>query len=78
MEDKSTPLLDAANKKLENPSFDCSSMSDADAMISKEKPEDAGPTYWYPLHDGSNSCVNDGDEVCLLAHIGLPNIEFCA
>lgn len=62
LEDKSTPLLDAANKKLENPSLDCSTMSDADALVSKVKPEDAGPTYWYPLHDGSNSCTDDGNQ----------------
>ena len=62
MEDKSTPLLDAANKKLEDPSIDCSTMSDADALTIKKKDENAGPSYWYPLHDGSNSCTDDGNQ----------------
>lgn len=60
--DKSTPLLDAANKKLENPGIDCSTMSDADALVSTAKPGKEGPSYWYPRHDGSNSCADDGNE----------------
>lgn len=62
LDDKSTPLLDAANKKLENPYLNCSVMSDADALVSKGNSNDAGPSYWYPLHDGSNSCTDDGNQ----------------
>ena len=62
LEDKSTPLLDAANKKLEDPSVDCSAMSDADALVSKQKDENAGPSYWYPVYDGSTSCADDGNQ----------------
>jgi chitinase len=64
MDDLSTPLLDAANAKLVNPSLDCSTMSDADAMMGKNAntSENEGPSLYYPLFDGDNSCVNDGNQ----------------
>eukprot|EP00804_Cyclotella_cryptica_P012777 CCRYP_010560-RD/>CCRYP_010560-RD protein AED:0.28 eAED:0.28 QI:394/1/1/1/0.91/0.84/13/21/1008 len=61
MEDLSTPLLDAANEKLSNPSLDCSNMTDVSLSSNNEEDQNASYLY-YPLFDGSSSCVNDGNQ----------------
>jgi hypothetical protein len=61
MEDLSTPLLDAANAKLSKPSLDCSNMTDVSFAKNIVKDQNASYLY-YPLYDGSSSCVNDGNQ----------------
>ena len=61
MEDLSTPLLDAANAKLSNPSLDCSNMTHVSSAENNEKDQNSSYLY-YPLFDGSSSCVNDGSQ----------------
>lgn len=73
MPDLSTPLLDAANAKLLDPSIDCASMdlsTQITALISEAhpKPDDSaggssGPPkiIYYPDY-GAAQCLNDGKE----------------
>ncbi len=65
MPDLSTPLLDAANAKLLNPTMDCASLdlsSGIGSVMSEAKPDDgnAAPSViYYPSFD-SASCLHDG------------------
>lgn len=65
LDDGTTPLLDAANKKLADPSIDCASMgvgaiaSYDEAVPGAEGEEAVETTKFYP-HFDSSTCLSDG------------------
>ena len=66
LEDGTTPLLDAANRKLEDPSIDCANMGNGGVASYESSDPNAGDgevlqerTKFYPHYD-SSTCLSDG------------------
>ena len=61
MEDRSTPLLDAANAKLHDPGLPCTAFAQGEVIVFQSTAGDAAetPKEYYPYYD-TNICISDG------------------